>query len=332
MILHPSILALTVASVLTTFLVLSAALFGVSIVRRWDLQSGSEAQLNLERRTYLISTLVGYALGFQLLSLFLFVYTADDLCSLFTGAMCAAGTLKVNSYGYPTLLFKIMNFLLAAAWLVLNSADNRAPDYPLIRKKYLLLFLAAPFMATETVLQLRYFAGLHPDIITSCCGTLFSAEAREAGAALSTIAGLPMKAPFFVVMGLTIAAGVFVYRRRGAGGGMFSVMALAAFVVSLLAIISTISPYVYELPTHHCPFCLLQGEYGYRGYPLYLFLFSGAAAGAGTGVLAPFRNVASLAVVIPAMQRRLALLAIVCYSFFTAIVIASMAASNLRLG
>ena len=57
--------------------------------------------------------------------------------------MCAAGTLNVNAYGYPTLVLKVLNCLLAGIWLILNHADNRADDYPLIRKKYALLLLSS---------------------------------------------------------------------------------------------------------------------------------------------------------------------------------------------
>ena len=34
--------------------------------------------------------------------------------------MCAAGTLNVNGCGYPTLILKIINFLLAGLWLIVN--------------------------------------------------------------------------------------------------------------------------------------------------------------------------------------------------------------------
>ena len=50
-----------------------------------------------------------YALAFEILSLFLFIYTADDLHRLFVGAMCAAGTLYVNAFGYPALMLKVGN-------------------------------------------------------------------------------------------------------------------------------------------------------------------------------------------------------------------------------
>jgi uncharacterized integral membrane protein len=99
--------------------------------------------LILERRTYIISTILAYLFGFQLLSLFLYIFTADHLHTLFVGAMCAAGTLYVNAYGYPALIMKVINFLLAGLWLILNYADNRAYDYPLIRKKYFFLLIIA---------------------------------------------------------------------------------------------------------------------------------------------------------------------------------------------
>lgn len=57
-----------------------------------------------ERRTYLISTLLGFALGAELLSLLLFVQTAESLSSQFIGAMCATGVLNINHFGFPLLL------------------------------------------------------------------------------------------------------------------------------------------------------------------------------------------------------------------------------------
>ena len=46
-------------------------------------------------------------------------------------------------------------------------------------------------------------------------------------------------------------------------------------MVSLAAMVSFISPYVYEMPSHHCPFDVLQSGYHWIGYPLYLLLGGG---------------------------------------------------------
>src|SRR5512143_4048155 len=290
MIFHPLVIALYVSSGLIAFMVLYAAYFGLQILRNWNLNNGSELQLALERGTYLISTLLAYGFGAQLLSLFLFAFTADQLHPFFVGAMCAAGTLYVNGYGYPALILKIVNFLLAGLWLLVNYVDNRGFDYPLIRKKYSFLLVIAPLIVLEVILQANYFLRLRPDIITSCCGTLFSIGEKSV---VSEIVALPsglMKIMFYGSMALTFASGILFYR-QGRGGYFFSLMSAVNFVVSILSILSFISLYFYELPTHHCPFCILQGEYGYVGYPLYLALFGGTIAGIGVGTLAPFRRI-----------------------------------------
>jgi hypothetical protein len=94
----------------------------------------------------------------------------------------------------------------------------------------------------------------------------------------------------------------------------------ATFIVSLASILSFISVYFYELPTHHCPFCILQKEYGYVGYPIYITLLGGTIAGIGTGLLMPFRGVKSLSDPLPSIQKRLALLSAILFLIFTCIV------------
>ena len=331
MILHPAVLALLLIALLVSGMGVYAGYYGMRILSRWDPASGSEDQLELERRTYLVSTIMSYILSFELMSLFLFIYTADDLHTQFTGAMCAAGTLAVNSFGYPALLLKIVNFLLAGVWLIVNHADNRGYDYPLIRVKYELLNLIVPLLVLEGVLLFAYFAGVKPDIITSCCGSLFSHDSGGFSGDLASLPHRPMQIAFFSGMAVTAASGLYFYI-RGRAGYLFSIAATVTFLIAVASILSFICLYFYELPSHHCPFCLLQKEYGYIGYVLYATLFGGAVAGIGTGVLMPFRKVCSLARIIPAIQRRLTLVTLACYLLFTVIVVWKMAFSALKLG
>jgi hypothetical protein len=319
MIFHPSILALYVASILISFMVLYSASYGLQILRKWDIRSGSEGQLILERKTYLISTLLTYVFGFELLSLFLFIFTVDHLHTFFVGAMCAAGTLYVNGFGYPTLILKVVDFLLAGLWLILNYADNRGYDYPLIKTKYLLLLNLAPLILIETVLQANYFLRLNPNIITSCCGSLFSINEGGLTSEMVALPSIPMKIVFYLAMALTVASGLYFYR-RGKGAYLLSMSSAITLLVSLASIFSFISLYFYELPTHHCPFCILQKEYGYVGYPLYITLLGGTISGVGTGLLVPFRGVKSLSAVLPAIQKRLALISAILFLIFTFIV------------
>ena len=332
MIMHPAIIALTVGSLLVSFIVVLAAYHGVAIIRRWDLRSGSEFQLQLERRTYLVSTLMSYALCFQLFSLFLFIFTTDRLSHLFVGAMCAAGTLNVNGCGYPVLLLKTLNFILGGVWLIINAVDNQAVDYPLIKKKYLFLLLIAPLIVGEMVLQGGYFFRLDAHVITSCCGSLFNADGKNAGAVFAALPIASMKMTFFLTTLLAVLSGLLFYARGNAAAGiLFSLMSVVSFVVSVAALISFISVYIYQLPTHHCPFCVLQGEYGYVGYPLYLCLLGSVVAGVAVGALMPARKLESLQKRLPTSQKRLALAAIASQILFTAIVVFKMVFTNFKM-
>lgn len=328
MIFHPAILALLISSFLIVTMAVYSSLFGVQILRHWDIESGSEKQLLLERRTYLISTLLAYLFGFQLVSLFLFVFTADEIRSLFTGAMCAAGSFNLNQWGYPALLLKALNFILAGLWLILNYADNRAYNYPLIRKKYLFLVLLTPFLAAEAVLQAKYFFALHPDIITSCCGSLFSSGNEGLGGRLAALPELPSKVALFATFALTAASGI-VSLLRGKGIYLFAAAGGFFFLAAAAGIVSFVSIYVYELPSHHCPFCILHGEYHYIGYPVYVTLFAGAICGIGAGVLAPFRHIESLKAIIPPLQKKLTITALTLFSIFIAIIVYILTTSGL---
>lgn len=328
MIFNPAIIALLGGSLLLSVMLLYSCWFGALILKNWDIRSGSERQLDLERRTYLISTIMSYGLGFQLISLFLFVYTADSLSSLFVGAMCAAGSLHVDPWGYPTILMKVLNFLVAGVWLILNHADNTAHDYPLIRKKYEFLMVAAPLVLVETAMQAAYFLGLRPAIITSCCGTLFTSEAEGVAAGIVALPQGPVELAFYACMAATLGLGIWFYR-TGKGGYLFAGLSFINFLVSAVALISFISLYFYELPTHHCPFCVLHSEYHYVGYLLYVSFLGGAVTGLGVGALAPFTKVPSLAETLPRIQRRLAMASVVGYVVFLLVVGIGILTSNL---
>lgn len=318
MILHPSILSLFVSSLLTSLMVLYSSVYGVQILRHWDIRSGSELQLNLERKTYLISTIVSYFLGFQLVSLFLFIFTADSICGLFVGAMCAVGTLTVNPFGYPTLVLKIITFLLAGFWLILNHADRLGYDYPLIKSKYLLLLVMAPVILTEAILQGVYFLGLKPDIITSCCGSLFSPASRSIAGELANEPPFPTMVLFYGSSLATILGGGW-FLIRSSGGWLFALLNMFQLAVALVATISVISLYIYQMPSHHCPFCILQKEYYFVGYPMYLAMLTAAICGFGGGWLHRYRSIESLAEELPGLCKTLTRISIAATIFLVVI-------------
>ncbi len=315
MLLNPAIMALVLVSAVVVLMLLMASTFAVQVLRHWDIESGSERQLALERRTYLISTLLGWVFISELVSLLLYIYNAESMSGQFVGAMCATGVLNVNEWGWPTLFLKIAVFFSGAIWLSLNRLDNQGYDYPLIRLKYWLLLLILPLVLAEFITQLRHFSDMDPDVITSCCGALFSADAEGVAAEVSSLQPATAMLGLYATAVATLGAGAW-YALRGKGGGLFALFAIVALVMALTAIVSFIALYVYEHPHHHCPFCILKSGHGFAGYWLYIPLFIGTALALSAATLAPWGNIPSLRAAVARERPRLAWTSVIMFATF----------------
>jgi hypothetical protein len=293
MLLNPAIIALFIVSAVICLMLLLATVFALRILRSWDINSGSELQLRLERGTYLISTLLSMAFVSELISLLLFVYNAESMSGQFVGAMCATGVLNVNAWGWPTLFLKIAIFFSGSVWLALNYLDNKGYDYPLVRIKYGLLLVILPLVAAEFYVQARYFLGMNPDVITSCCGSLFSTDAKGVAAEVSSLTPGQAIVALYGSGLLVMLSGTF-YLMRKKGGLVFAFSAVGAFIAALVSIVSYISLYIYEHPHHHCPFCILKSGHDYAGYTLYIPLFLAVAMALAAGAISPWSNIPSL--------------------------------------
>ncbi len=332
MIFQPAIIALLLAAGLSLFMLLAAAPFALQVIRHWDIASGSERQLRLERLTYLFSTLVAFVCLVQILAALLFVFNADKMSVMFVGAMCAVGALNVNAFGFPALYLQLGLFFLAAIWLAINHLDNQARDYPLVRLKYALLLAGIPLFAASLALQANYFLGLKADVITSCCGSMFSTDAPTLASEMSALAPKPALLAFYAALAGAILLAAWHWRRPGNLSGYAAGLgSLAAFVASIAGILAFVSLYIYEHPNHHCPFCILKPDYDYQGYWLYIPLFAAAAAGMSAGVLRLFAGRPSLAAALPAVTRRLAGVAAIGYGSFMLVASFMIWHSNLIL-
>jgi hypothetical protein len=326
---QPAALALLLAASLNAVLLGGCGAFALHLLRHWNPASGCERQIALERRTHLVSTLVGLSLLLGLPALALFVHNADAMAPFFTGAMCAVGSLKANAWGMPALVSLLASFFLAAAWLVLNHLDSLGWDTPLLRRKYRLLLLLAPLAAAQAVLLWLYYLNLDPEVITSCCGSLFGQASGGVAAEMAALPPATAMPLFFSGLLLTLAVGT-VFLARGRGGRLFGLLAALHLPLALAAVVAFIAPYIYEHPNHHCPFCLLQAEHGHAGWVLYLPLFLGTAAGIGAGLAASVRA-DSLAAAAPRVAARLAQVAMAALGGFGLVVLFYLQRSNLVL-
>ncbi len=327
MIFHPPILALIGASLLSAVVLAGAALFAVRLLRHWDPASGAERQIGLERTTTLVSTVVAFVLVLEAASLVLFAFNADRMAPLFVGAMCAVGSLQASPWGFPALWAKIAVFFAAFVWLAVDRLDGRTRDYALTRTKYVGLLALAPLVFAEGGIELAYFLDLKADTITSCCGKLFGESRPNFGGDLASLD--PKLALGLLAAGVAAAvvAGLPAAGSRIAAVAL-GVLSLAVFGLALAAIVAAIGPYVYEMPHHHCPFCILKREYGHVGFALYLPLFLATGAGLSAGTLA---LVAGNRAEMVAARRGLSRIAIAGHLVFALAAATLVATSGLKL-
>jgi hypothetical protein len=187
-----------------------------------------------------------------------------------------------------------------------------------------------PLVVLDSVLQLQYFLGLDPDIITSCCGSLFS---QSGGTVASSLVGLPLKPTmivFYAGYAFLLTTSFLCIRTRKAFFRYFhSFLALALLFVSLAGVVSFISIYIYELPTHHCPFDILQQGYGFIGYLLYIPLFCGIFYGLLPGIFQPLKRIASLQQTVARNERSWIFISLGCLAIFVFISTYEVVSSNL---
>ena len=305
MILHPAILALLLGGLVVNLLLLVAARVGWLVMRHWEPESADERQLTLERRADLVTSLAHYALAFSMLSLPLFVLTAERLHPLFVGAMCATGTLNAAPYGWDVLWIKLWIFFLGGLWVVANHYDRQVESAPLLRPKYRALALLVPLSLLDLLLTFLFFSGLRPKVITSCCGSLFSSGAGNLASEVASVEPALMLPLFLASGGLYLLTLLLSLRsQRPVFNLLASTLAIAFFIVSLMSILSFISLYVYQLPTHHCPFDMLQSGYDFIGYPLYIGLFGTTLCGLVPGLLQLLSRVPGMReVALPSVRR-----------------------------
>lgn len=278
-------ITLIICNCASLFLIARATLTAVRVILFWDHGSDTNKQIDLESETWLSASLIQTALLIQIFSLILLVIAADHFSEVLAGAMCATGSFLANEYGFPALLCKIGAIFLYGFWIVTHRLDMRSVHSPLTRFKYIFLLLLLPLLLVDLYLQVSYLSGLTPDIITSCCGTLFT-PANINGLMLTEEYSVTTMLTTYTVFGVALLIlqgyGIHCLKQNKTVTLLYWVIGagwVCYFPYAILVITMVISSYIYAMPYHHCPFDILRPEYNGVGYPIYFSLFSSSFLG-----------------------------------------------------
>lgn len=279
MILSPEILAILVLNVLFLLFGVIAFFLSLKIFFQWDLNSTQKLQYKLEKQSFLTAIIIKYIFIIKLPLFLFFIFTLDKISTILTGAMCAAGVVDATEFGTYLLVLKVLNIYLFGFWLVLHYLDIQSENLPYTRLKFGFFIVSFFLFVTEIILEGIMFSAIDIEKMVSCCGVLYSTSATSY---ISNIFLVDTSYLLFAFYGnfLTLVLLYFLKQKH-----LFTLANLFFIIISIISLIAFFGTYIYELPTHHCPFCFLQKDYYYVGYLIYILLFIGTFNGLITGFI-----------------------------------------------
>jgi len=279
MLLTPEVLTIDIVNLLFFIFASIAFYYSVKIVLKYDFNATTILQYNLEKRSYLVAIIIKFIFYIKILLFIFFVFTLDNISNILPGAMCGAGVVNATVYGNYLLILKIINLYIFAYWLVLNNEDMKSEKQIYLKLKFKVYIFAYFLLMLEIGLESMMFFSIDTKSVVDCCGAIFSTTNGTYMARLLSTSPSILLSSFYAVFVFIIFA--YIVKNRY----LFSLMNLLFIIISLITLIAFFGIYIYELPTHHCPFCMLQKDYNYVGYFLYIFLFIGTFYGIVLGLI-----------------------------------------------
>ena len=244
------------------------AINGFRIYKNWNFESLHESQFELEKKTYFTTTFIYFILFVKFFLFIFFANTIDKLSNIVPGAMCGAGVIGSNNFGIPIFIIKLIFLFLTICWIIINKIDLNS-NYIFLKQKYLLFFVIFGLLVFDFVLQILFFTHISLESAVQCCSIIYGVSDGNSH--------IPFELPqilFSVVFILVIfLLNISLITKNLWLSFIFGCLFLYFGYYFSLHILGI---YIYELPTHICPFCMLQREYYFIGYLVWGVLFFGA--------------------------------------------------------
>ncbi len=254
------------------FLLFVAFIVSLKVLMKWDFESFTPLQFTLERQAYLVTTILLFVFSMKFLLIIYFIFSIDALSLLVPGAMCGAGVISANEYGSYLLILKLIILFFLTLWFFINAYDMRTKNHQWFKNKSWIFSFIFFLIVVELVLDFKYFSNIDTHAPVSCCSALFGQ--------LEGSNPLPfgLSVPLLLVLFYLLYSLVLLALKTNQT--LLYIIANVLFVyIAYYAVVYFFGTYIYQLPTHKCPFCMMQSEYMYVGYPLWISLFVGTYIG-----------------------------------------------------
>jgi len=234
------------------------------ILKYWDFNKIDNYQYTLEKKSYLIGLIIYFSIITKIIIYPYFIFTLDKLSTIIPGAMCATGVISANNFGHPLFILKSSIVLFGSIWLAINKLDIRSKKFLYIKKKlYFYIFIFILFIL-EFYLDISFFLNLTTKDLVTCCSVIFSQDNQTLPFGISTTTLLILFYISFTLLFISnIKKNIYIS----------FILSFVFLYLSYYSVIYFFGTYIYQLPTHHCPFCMMQSDYYFIGYFIFLSLF-----------------------------------------------------------
>ncbi len=264
------------------FILLTIAFyFSLSIIKNWDFNKTTNKQYKLEKTSYLVILIISFTLIVKIVLFPYFAYSLDNLSNIVPGAMCAAGIVGANEFGQINLALKILILFFIGVWLIINSLDLKEKTYPYTKKKYFLYIFIFILSIIELFLDFSFLDNISTKEPVMCCSVIFGVN--NTGTKIPF--DLSISNLLIVFYLLYILTTILSLQKSSFLNLIINFMFL---YIGYYAVTYFFSTYIYQLPTHQCPFCMLQKEYYFIGYFIWGTLFLGTFFGVSSFILKTF--------------------------------------------
>ncbi|MCI6988534.1 MAG: hypothetical protein MR902_03060 [Campylobacter sp.] len=267
---NPYIIALFLSE--TIILIFAFIAFCVSLKISLTLEKNSKFQnFALYKKGYLVSTILMFLLGLKILLFIFFIWVMDEISPLIPGAMCAVGVVDGTNFGFYMFMLKIVNLFLLIGWIYIHYLDSQTKTSEFFLLKFKFFIIIFVFLVFEYIFSLLHFINLNFSDIVRCCSELF--KSSEFGTASFLQNEKFIVFTFYTLAILSLISALFKNKT------LFGITSVLFSAFAIYAVIRFFSPYIYELPLHKCPFCMLKQNYYFIGYIIYILIFTNATLG-----------------------------------------------------
>lgn len=245
-------------------LLLFRVAFDSVLFLQWNSGASDEKQISLERKTYLLNSLLSFALLLNLAVAFWFLHLLNNhFPSLIKGAMCGDGVIRAGKFGEVVFYLKAAIFVLFSVIHHLNEADFRQAKMPFTPSKYIFVFPLLGLNLADFYFGFEFVSSLKPDVVTNCCSAaaFISENAKETPFQAFDKKGYRIVFVFFSIL---MTAG-FYFRHSL----IYASLTLGFIASGIFALKYHFAALIYENLSHNCLFDLFISENHYVGYVIF---------------------------------------------------------------